>query len=48
MSADPDLVIRSGTLVDGYDADIVAGRVVYRNGEATNALPGRLVRGARA
>ncbi len=32
----------------GYEATIVAGEVVYRNGEATNALPGRLVRGARA
>ena len=33
---------------EGYDATIVAGQIVYRNGEATNALPGRLVRGARA
>jgi N-acyl-D-aspartate/D-glutamate deacylase len=32
---------------DGYDATIVAGQVVYRHGEATEALPGRLVRGAR-
>lgn len=32
----------------GYEATIVAGEVVYRNGEPTNALPGRLVRGARA
>jgi N-acyl-D-aspartate/D-glutamate deacylase len=31
----------------GYDATIVAGQVVYRNGEATDALPGRLVRGAQ-
>ena len=30
---------------DGFDATIVAGAVVYRNGEATGALPGRLVRG---
>ena len=29
---------------DGFDATIVAGAVVYRNGEATGALPGRLVR----
>jgi N-acyl-D-aspartate/D-glutamate deacylase len=28
----------------GYDATIVAGQVTYRNGEATGALPGRLVR----
>jgi N-acyl-D-aspartate/D-glutamate deacylase len=32
---------------DGYDATIVAGQVVYRHGEPTEALPGRLVRGAR-
>jgi N-acyl-D-aspartate/D-glutamate deacylase len=32
----------------GYEATIVAGEVTYRDGEATNALPGRLVRGARA
>jgi N-acyl-D-aspartate/D-glutamate deacylase len=31
----------------GYDATIVAGQVTYRNGEATGALPGRLVRGSR-
>jgi len=30
----------------GYEATIVAGVPVYRNGEATGALPGRLVRGA--
>mgnify|MGYP003544011912 CR=1 FL=1 len=29
----------------GYEATIVSGRVVYRNGEATGDLPGRLVRG---
>ncbi|MCX7863718.1 MAG: amidohydrolase family protein [Novosphingobium sp.] len=32
----------------GYDATICAGEVTYRMGEATGALPGRLVRGARA
>ena len=32
----------------GYVATLVAGRVTYRDGEATGALPGRLVRGARA
>lgn len=32
---------------DGFDATIVSGAVVYRYGEATGALPGRLVRGAR-
>ena len=29
---------------DGYVATVVAGEVTYRNGEATGALPGRLVR----
>jgi N-acyl-D-amino-acid deacylase len=28
-------------------ATIVSGQVTYRNGEATGALPGRLVRGGR-
>ena len=32
---------------DGFDATIVSGAVVYRDGEATGALPGRLVRGAK-
>ncbi len=32
---------------EGYDATIVSGQVVYRGGEATGALPGRLVRGAQ-
>jgi N-acyl-D-aspartate/D-glutamate deacylase len=32
---------------DGYEAAIVSGVVTYRDGEATGALPGRLVRGAR-
>jgi N-acyl-D-aspartate/D-glutamate deacylase len=32
----------------GYRATIVSGRVVYRDGEPTGALPGRLVRGARS
>jgi N-acyl-D-aspartate/D-glutamate deacylase len=31
----------------GYDVTIVAGEVTYRNGVATGALPGRLVRGAQ-
>ncbi len=30
---------------DGFDATIVSGIVVYRHGEPTGALPGRLVRG---
>jgi len=33
--------------VDGYDATIVSGVVTQRNGAATGAHPGRLVRGAR-
>ncbi|HEY4173735.1 MAG TPA: amidohydrolase family protein [Rhodopila sp.] len=33
---------------EGFDATIVSGSVVYRHGEATGALPGRLVRGPRA
>ena len=32
---------------DGYDATVVAGCVTYRHGQATGALPGRLVRGAQ-
>ncbi len=31
----------------GYTATIVAGEVTYRDGEATGALPGRLIRGAQ-
>ena len=30
---------------DGLVATLVSGRVIYRDGEATGALPGRLVRG---
>lgn len=33
--------------VDGYDATIVSGVVTQRNGTATGARPGRLVRGAQ-
>ena len=33
---------------DGYRATVVSGAVTYRDGEATGALPGRLVRGAQA
>ena len=32
----------------GYTATIVAGQVTYRDGEPTDALPGRLLRGAQA
>ena len=33
--------------VRGYQATIVNGVPIFENGEATGALPGRLVRGAR-
>jgi N-acyl-D-aspartate/D-glutamate deacylase len=33
---------------DGYIATILSGQVTYLNGEATEALPGRLIRGAQA
>jgi N-acyl-D-aspartate/D-glutamate deacylase len=33
---------------EGYAATIVSGAVVYRDGEPTGALPGRLVRGPQA
>jgi N-acyl-D-aspartate/D-glutamate deacylase len=33
---------------DGYAATVVAGRVTYRDGQATGELPGRLVRGGRS
>ena len=32
---------------DGFDATIVSAAVVYRHGEATGLLPGRLMRGPR-
>lgn len=32
---------------DGYEATIVSGQITYRNGQPTDALPGRLVRGAQ-
>jgi N-acyl-D-aspartate/D-glutamate deacylase len=34
--------------VRGYEATVVSGAVTYRNGEATGALPGRMVKGQRA
>ncbi|OYU98704.1 MAG: hypothetical protein CFE45_15485 [Burkholderiales bacterium PBB5] len=33
---------------EGYVATIVSGQVTYRQGQATGALPGRLVRGGQA
>jgi N-acyl-D-aspartate/D-glutamate deacylase len=32
----------------GYDATIVSGQVIYRKGQATGALPGKLIRGPQA
>ena len=32
----------------GYEATIVAGEITYRDGQATGALPGRLVRGPKS
>ena len=32
---------------EGYEVTIVSGAITYRNGQATGALPGRLVRGQR-
>jgi len=32
---------------EGFDATIVAGEVIYEKGEATGALPGKLVRGSQ-
>ena len=32
---------------DGYTATVVNGQITYRHGEATTALPGRLIRGTR-
>jgi N-acyl-D-aspartate/D-glutamate deacylase len=31
----------------GYEATIVSGKITYRGGEATEALPGKVVRGQR-
>jgi N-acyl-D-aspartate/D-glutamate deacylase len=33
--------------VDGYEATFVAGTAIFERGEATGALPGRLVRAGR-
>jgi N-acyl-D-aspartate/D-glutamate deacylase len=33
---------------EGYDATIVSGVVIFKNGQATGELPGRLVRGVQA
>lgn len=35
-------------LADGYDATIVNGAITYKKGKATDALPGRLIRGAKS
>ncbi len=33
---------------DGYTATVVSGEVTFENGEATGALPGRILRGPQA
>ena len=33
---------------DGYKYTIVSGEVIYQNGEATGAMPGKLIRGPQA
>ena len=33
--------------VDGYEATICSGQLTWEGGEATGAMPGKLVRGAR-
>jgi N-acyl-D-aspartate/D-glutamate deacylase len=46
-----DLPARGRRLIQrarGYEATIVAGEVTFREGEATGALPGRVVRGGAA
>jgi N-acyl-D-aspartate/D-glutamate deacylase len=35
-------------LAEGYDCTVVHGQIVYRHGEATAAMPGRLVRGPQS
>src|SRR5262249_40105353 len=45
-----DLPAGGGRLLqraDGYRWAVVSGRITYVNGDATGALPGRLVRGAQ-
>jgi N-acyl-D-aspartate/D-glutamate deacylase len=32
---------------DGIKATIVSGEIIYQDGEATGALPGKLIRGAQ-
>ncbi len=33
---------------EGIDATLVSGQLIYSHGEATGALPGKLIRGMRA
>jgi N-acyl-D-amino-acid deacylase len=33
---------------DGYKYTVVSGQVIYENGEATGAMPGKLIRGPQA
>jgi N-acyl-D-aspartate/D-glutamate deacylase len=34
--------------VDGYKYTIVSGKITYQDGEATGAMPGKIVRGSNA
>ncbi|HKK50501.1 MAG TPA: amidohydrolase family protein, partial [Myxococcota bacterium] len=46
----PDLPTGASRILqraEGYVATICAGEIVFRDGQATGALPGRLVRGRR-
>ena len=39
---------RLAQTAEGYDLTLVSGQITYRHGKATDALPGRLIRGARS
>ncbi len=41
-----DIVIRGGTIVDGYDMTICSGTPIFEKGQETGARPGKLVRSA--
>ena len=40
-------LLAPGMKADGIEATLVSGEVIYRQGEATGALPGKLVRGSQ-
>lgn len=41
-------VITVGKKADGFSYTIVSGEVVVKNGEITEAMPGRLIRGPQS